>query len=79
MKKIEAEVGIERSPETAGLNGFDAVRLWRAYQYGNESALDTFLTYNREDVVNLEPLAELAYNKLRDQAFDDCLQPAMAL
>lgn len=72
LKKIEEQVGLKRSPETSGLNGYDAVRLWRAYQRGNDSALDIFLTYNREDVVHLEPLAELAYEKLRGVAMPGC-------
>ncbi len=32
LKAIESQVGILRSEETTGLGGFDAVRLWHAYE-----------------------------------------------
>lgn len=65
LKAIEADVGIERSDETSGLSGFDAVRLWDAYEAGDDDALDVLIRYNLEDVVNLEPLASLSYEGLR--------------
>lgn len=65
LKAIEEQVGIDRSDETTGLRGFDAVRLWEAYRRGDEGALDLLLQYNMEDVVNLEALARLAYGDLR--------------
>ena len=56
LKKIEGQLGINRRPETEGLDGLDAVRLWYAYRAGSEEALDLLLTYNKEDVMNMEPL-----------------------
>src|SRR5207249_4642087 len=70
LKAIESQVGILRSEETTGLGGFDAVRLWHAYDAGDDDALDLLLEYNMEDVVNLEPLAELAYAGLRSLCLD---------
>ncbi|TLZ76097.1 MAG: exonuclease [Methanobacteriota archaeon] len=70
LKAIESQVGILRSEETSGLAGFDAVRLWHAYDAGDDDALDLLLEYNMEDVVNLEPLAELAYEGLRSLCLD---------
>ncbi len=70
LKAIESQVGILRSEETTGLGGFDAVRLWRGYERGDDDALDLLLEYNMEDVVNLEPLAELAYEGLRSLCLD---------
>jgi len=70
LKSIESQVGILRSEETTGLGGFDAVRLWHAYDAGDDDALDLLLEYNMEDVVNLEPLAELAYEGLRSLCLD---------
>ena len=70
LKRIERRLGIDRSDETAGLSGFDAVRLWEEYEAGDDDALDRLLTYNLEDVVNLEPLAEFAYASLRELALD---------
>jgi len=70
LKAIESQVGILRSEETTSLGGFDAVRLWRAFNEGDDDALDLLLEYNMEDVVNLEPLAELAYEGLRSLCMD---------
>ena len=70
LKRIERRLGIERSEDTAGMSGFDAVRLWAEYEAGNDDALDRLLAYNLEDVVNLEPLAEFAYASLRELALD---------
>ena len=70
LKRIERRLGIDRSEETVGLSGFDAVGLWADYEAGNDDALDRLLTYNLEDVVNLEPLAEFAYASLRELALD---------
>jgi uncharacterized protein len=65
LKKIEKEFGIIRSPETEGLNGYDAVKLWRAAQRGNDNALELFVQYNKEDTVNLMLLAEKVYEEAR--------------
>ena len=70
LKSIESEIGIARSDETAALRGFDAVRLWKAYQAGDEEALDLLLEYNMEDSANLEPLAEFAYAALRSLSIE---------
>jgi uncharacterized protein YprB with RNaseH-like and TPR domain len=66
LKKIEKQLGISRGAETDGLSGWDAVRLWREYQGGRDKSLETLVEYNREDVVNLERLAEIAYDRLRN-------------
>jgi uncharacterized protein len=65
LKKIEKMFGLQRSEETEGLSGYDAVRLWRQYCRGSENSLETLVAYNREDVVNLEPLMESAYLELQ--------------
>jgi uncharacterized protein YprB with RNaseH-like and TPR domain len=70
LKAIEAEMGISRSDETSGLRGADAIRLWHAYQAGDDEARDLLLAYNMEDAVNLEPLAEFAYHALRSLCLD---------
>ncbi len=65
LKKIEMGLGIERDPRTVGLNGLDAIKLWRKYQVlGDENALATLIAYNREDVVNLEKLADYTFGKM---------------
>jgi len=73
LKRIEEVVGISR--DTAGVTGFDAVRLWSAYRNNKtievagyrvrgEEALDLLVKYNRDDTVNLEKLAELTVSQL---------------
>jgi uncharacterized protein YprB with RNaseH-like and TPR domain len=64
LKRIEEALGIQRGEETAGLSGWDAVRLWRSFLRGDDHALETLIAYNREDCVNLERLMEYAYDRL---------------
>jgi uncharacterized protein YprB with RNaseH-like and TPR domain len=64
LKAIEGRLGIRRSPETKGLDGFDAVRLWHEYLRGSEASLELLIRYNTEDVRNLEDLMRLAYEGL---------------
>ncbi|MFQ5553606.1 MAG: ribonuclease H-like domain-containing protein, partial [Thermoplasmata archaeon] len=71
LKAIEGRMGIRRSPATRGVRGWDAVYLWRRYQRGDREALRVLLQYNGEDVVNLKPLLEIAYDGLRSQCLHD--------
>jgi uncharacterized protein YprB with RNaseH-like and TPR domain len=70
LKAIEERVGIHRGAQTHGLDGWDAVRLWMEYRAGSEDSLATLLAYNSDDIVNLEPLLDLAYEGLCRQARD---------
>lgn len=65
LKRIERALGIARSEETQGLDGWDAMRLWEKYQRGAPGALELLIKYNLEDAKNLAPLAEFAYSHLR--------------
>lgn len=63
LKGCEKKLGIDRG-DLDGVDGYFAVRLWRDYQtHGNVKSLETLLAYNIEDVVNLETLMIMAYNK----------------
>jgi uncharacterized protein YprB with RNaseH-like and TPR domain len=64
LKYIEREVQIERDTALEGLDGWDAVRLWRQWRGGDEAARDLLLRYNAADTKNLEPLAELLYEQM---------------
>jgi hypothetical protein len=65
LKSIEREVGIDR--DRPDLSGYDAVRLWRRYErQGDEDALDTLVSYNREDTVNLRTVADEATRRLHE-------------
>ncbi len=61
LKVVEQRLGIGRT--TVGITGYDAPRLWDRYEMrGERSALDTLLTYNYEDVVNLATLEAILDN-----------------
>ncbi|MFO7963850.1 MAG: ribonuclease H-like domain-containing protein [Desulfobacterales bacterium] len=63
LKSCERQLGIDRG-ELTGIDGFFAVRLWEDYVWRkNEYALETLLRYNIEDVVNLEKLMIMAFNR----------------
>mgnify|MGYP003586518469 CR=1 FL=1 len=64
LKRIERMFGIGRSARTQGLDGWDAVRLWREHLRGSREALDLLLEYNREDIVNLEPLMRFVFGEM---------------
>jgi uncharacterized protein YprB with RNaseH-like and TPR domain len=62
LKPIEREVGIDR--DRPDLSGEDAVRLWREYRRGDQAALETLVSYNRDDTVNMRTLMELVTDRL---------------
>ena len=71
LKRIESALHIARVPETDGLGGMDAVRLWRAYRRGGAGADEArrlLLAYNKEDVVNMETLLRYALPRLQARA-----------
>lgn len=72
LKKVEQMVGISRSENTTGLSGFDAVRLWREYERGNNGSLDLLLEYNREDIINLKTIIDVVYDRLVENKYSQC-------
>lgn len=67
LKAIEREFGLERSPDTRCLGGWDAGRLWHEYQRGSREALELLKKYNEEDVRGLKPLLEAAFRLGKDK------------
>ncbi len=63
LKSIERRLGLQRDDDIAGLNGFDAVRLWEEYQAGSEESLELLVKYNTADIENLETLMDLGYRQ----------------
>ncbi|MDY6894786.1 MAG: ribonuclease H-like domain-containing protein [Thermotogota bacterium] len=64
LKSCEQQLGIGRTGSLADVDGFFAVLLWNDYKKKrNEKSLETLLSYNIEDVLNLEYLMIEAYNK----------------
>jgi uncharacterized protein YprB with RNaseH-like and TPR domain len=64
LKRIERDVGIDR--DRPDISGEDAVRLWREYERGDDGALETLVSYNREDTENLVRLADHVTTRLHD-------------
>ncbi|MBZ0159177.1 ribonuclease H-like domain-containing protein [Candidatus Methylomirabilis sp.] len=55
LKRVEEQLSISR--RSKGVDGMEAMRLWSRYDDdGDEEALQTLLTYNSEDVLNLPVL-----------------------
>lgn len=65
FKHFEKCFGINRDGDIAGMDGYDAVRLWQMYKRGDRASLDTLIKYNREDTVNLMAIGEEIYNQLK--------------
>jgi uncharacterized protein YprB with RNaseH-like and TPR domain len=65
LKAIEKRFGLARDGEIDGLNGYDAVMLWNAYTWGDQSALDRLIQYNTADIVHLKPLMEKGYQETK--------------
>ncbi|WP_136688480.1 ribonuclease H-like domain-containing protein [Halorhabdus amylolytica] len=71
LKQIEKDVGIER--DRPDLSGKDAVRLWYEAERGDDAALETLISYNREDVDHLETVADRVVTRLHERTVpDDC-------
>lgn len=64
LKRIEQQLGIQRSNATTGLSGWDAVRLWNEYRAGKKESLDVLLQYNAEDVRNMSDLLAEGYRRM---------------
>lgn len=67
LKAIERELGIGR--EEDGVDGREAVRLWHAYERGDEAALDRLIRYNRDDTRNLAVLGDRVATRLDSEVF----------
>ncbi len=64
LKLLEAEQGIGRPDHLAGVDGWEAVRLWRRHLEGDREALRRLAEYNLYDAVNLRTLMDIGYNRL---------------
>jgi len=70
LKGCERQLDMDRG-DLKDIDGFFAVLLWDEYQKtGDPKALETLLSYNIQDTINLENLMVTAYNmKLKDTPF----------
>jgi uncharacterized protein YprB with RNaseH-like and TPR domain len=69
LKTVEKDLGIDR--DRPDLSGRDAVRLWHEYERGDQSALDTLVSYNRDDTENLRALADEVTGRLHAETAGD--------
>ena len=67
LKAVERAVGIER--DRPDISGRDAVGLWRRYERGDADALETLVSYNRDDAVNLRALMDRVADSLHAETF----------
>jgi len=72
LKAIEGEIGLER--DRPDISGQDAVRLWKEHEAGVDGALETLISYNREDAANLKTLAETVTDRLHERVFEAARQ-----
>ncbi len=62
LKSCEQQLGLRRDG-LDGVDGYFAIHLWNDYYYNaNQKALESLLSYNIEDSINLEKLMQIAYN-----------------
>ncbi len=62
LKRCEAQLGMARG-DLEDIDGLFAVVLWKAYlRNRDEQALETLLSYNLQDAINLESLMVTAFN-----------------
>lgn len=73
LKTVESDLGIER--DRPDLGGRDAVRLWHEYEAGDDGALETLVSYNRDDAVNLHSLMEQVQQQLHREVFESNCSP----
>jgi uncharacterized protein YprB with RNaseH-like and TPR domain len=72
LKQIEQTVGIDR--DRPDISGRDAVRLWHEYERGDESALETLVSYNQDDTANLQRLIDVVTDRLHRQVFEPVIE-----
>ncbi|MFP4111783.1 MAG: ribonuclease H-like domain-containing protein [Candidatus Woesearchaeota archaeon] len=66
LKNIEKQIGISRGDQVKDVRGGDAVVLWDMWKRtGDKKYLDILVEYNKEDIVNLKPLAEYVVSGLK--------------
>jgi uncharacterized protein YprB with RNaseH-like and TPR domain len=64
LKQLEDTLGIGRPPHLKGVNGLDAVILWRAYhRTGDIEALRYLVEYNLYDAFQLRSVMDHAFNR----------------
>lgn len=69
LKGVEKALGIKRRKLVDGLDGGDALRLWKMYKAtGDEHYINLLVEYNEEDIINLKTIANIVVDKLKKQS-----------
>lgn len=76
LKRIERALGLARPHHLRGVDGWNAMGLWRLGRAGDRAALRLFAEYNLYDVIGLPALAAIAYNALVDDVEDAAVRDA---
>ena len=71
LKKVERTLGCRRPRSLQGVDGLEAIRLWRRHCQGDAGALRKLIRYCRADVENLIPVANRIYARLVAQSRQD--------
>lgn len=65
LKRIEERLGLSRPGAVQGVDGYEAVLLWRRWrETKDEEALLRLVEYNLYDAIQLRPLLDITYNRL---------------
>lgn len=68
LKSIEKQLGLERPLHLQGVSGYEAVTLWKDWRdRSDRAALQKLVEYNLYDAVQLKPVLERIYNRMRDR------------
>ena len=78
LKRLERELGFPRPPHLCGVDGLDAVLLWREYkENASLAALRLLVEYNLYDAIQLKTLAARAFNRALESL--DADEPPLAV
>ncbi|WCL48631.1 ribonuclease H-like domain-containing protein [Leptospira sp. GIMC2001] len=70
LKGTEEQLGIRRSDDLIGVNGYAAVQLWNSYiETDIDDYLHKLIKYNQEDTINLAKILGIVYNRKRAEIF----------
>lgn len=63
LKEIEGKLGIQRAEDLQGISGRQAAVLWSKFLKGDDEALETLISYNIYDIVNLQSILHFCYQE----------------
>ncbi len=67
LEAVETALGLDRTGPD--ISGADAVRLWREYERGRDGALETLISYNRDDTEVMVEVVDQVTTALHEEVF----------